>query len=105
MTSQIPTTFHDLNEKQLKIKPLYQNSAAFLHFNHSVTREVYFDWADVGSLWLTALLVFRLNHKRGDVGIIADLHVFRQHIQVYFDVRNAKIEMNVYLCNLSFYLN
>lgn len=52
---------------------IYQNSAAFLQFHHSVTGEVDFDRSNIGSLWLTTFLVFSHNLEWGYVGSVAHL--------------------------------
>lgn len=49
-------------------------------------------------MWLTALLVFRLDRKRSDVGIVAHLHNskkkkkrFKARVQIYFDMYKVKM--------------
>lgn len=71
-----------------------------MQLNHRVTRKMYFDWANVGSMWLSTLFVFRLDHKGGDIGAVADLQKMFQVKRVH----DAKIEIGVYFCNASFTL-
>lgn len=52
----------------------YQNSAAFLQFDHSVTRQVDSDKTYIGGLWLTTFLIFSHYLEWSYHGGVAYLH-------------------------------
>lgn len=75
-----------------------------MEFNHSVTRQLHFDRADIGRLWLTTFLVFRHNLERSYVGLVANLHNVRSGwrkgavtFQISFNTHEVKMEICKYI--------